>query len=280
MLRTSMAPTIQRGPLVRKTLQETIPVFPISKFISGQLYYDYQLNLSGTSGVLSRYVISANGAFDPNITGTGHQPMGFDQMMLFYEQATVVASSIRVLFSSSASTDCRVAISLTPDTTTPVLPDIVENGLIVMDRVVGSGGTGNAHTSVELELHCDVAKYFGRSHRELITSPEFYSTAAANPTEQVYFQICCWNPSSATTYNTFFDVVVSYDIFYYEPRKTGPSLSRRVNASQKSFSSARFEDVRHPASYKAQNAVFSPECTNSFAIGQQGVRSKGGSNAL
>ncbi len=109
------APTTRRGPSVGVSLRETLPVFPISKLVTQQLYYENQLNLAGTAGVLARYVFSANGAYDPNITGTGHQMMGFDQMMLFYEQAVVVRSKIQVTFSSAFASDLRVAISLTPD---------------------------------------------------------------------------------------------------------------------------------------------------------------------
>ena len=40
----------------------------------------------------------ANGAFDPNLTGVGHQPRGFDQFMAGYETFTVTGSKISVNF--------------------------------------------------------------------------------------------------------------------------------------------------------------------------------------
>jgi hypothetical protein len=157
--------------------------------------------------------------------------MGFDQMMLFYEQAVVVKSRIEVRFYSAASTVQSVGIVLTPDAVLPVLPDVVENGLIVMDYVIGTA-TDGYHGSATLELECDVGKYFGRTRRELITSPEFYTTAAANPTEQCYFQVVTWNPAGATNTAVSFDVFLSYDIFYYEPRKDTSSLVYSLPAQQ------------------------------------------------
>lgn len=223
--RTARAPTRNVGPSVAFSLKETLPVFPASKLVTQQLYYESGLSLTGTAGVLAKYVFSANGCYDPNITGTGHQMMGFDQMMLFYEQAVVVRSKISVTFYSAAQTDCRVAISLTPDTSAAAsTTDLVENGYTVMSNVVGLGGVAGQHCLAKLNLTCDVPKYFGRSRSSLISSPEFYCTAAANPIEQVYFQVQSWNPTTASNTLLYFDVVLSFDIFYYEPRKVGGSF--------------------------------------------------------
>ncbi len=218
------APTKSRGPSVALSLKETLPVFPISKLVTQQLYYQDQIELKGAGGVLARYVFSANGAYDPDITGTGHQMMGFDQMMLFYEQAVVVNSRIKVHFASGTNTDQRCAISLTPDTAAAAsTTEIIENGLTVTTRVTGTGGTGTFWSNKTLELECDVAKYFGRTRKQLIAGDEFYCTAAANPTEQVYFQIQTWNPSGAIATDVLMDVILSFDIYYYEPRRVAAS---------------------------------------------------------
>ncbi len=220
-----LAPTTRRGPTVAQIQRETVPIFPISIQRTDQLYYEKQIELTGTAGILARYVFSANGAYDPNITGTGHQPSGWDTMMALYEQGVVTRSRIKVNFRSGINTDQRVAIVLTPDANTfSSIEALMENGLLVTDVVTGAGGVGAYHTQKTLELDCDVAKYFGRSRQELIASPEYYCTAASNPTEQVYYQICTWNPSLASNTDVLLDVVLSYDIYYYEPRKLDVSL--------------------------------------------------------
>jgi len=72
-------------------------LFP-PKFKKRLVYSETSLTVASTSGSSNSYFFSANGLFDPNTTGTGHQPMGFDQMMLMYEQYTVFASKITVEF--------------------------------------------------------------------------------------------------------------------------------------------------------------------------------------
>ncbi len=44
------------------------------------------------------HVMRANSCFDPDLSGGGHQPLGFDQMMLLYNKYTVLHSNITVDF--------------------------------------------------------------------------------------------------------------------------------------------------------------------------------------
>jgi len=191
----------------------------MSKFITNQVYYDYGLALAPGIGSVATYFFSANGLYDPNITGTGHQPLGFDQMELLYEHYNVLYSHCKVTFANSnANNATRVAIFIAPDTTTQAPTTIMENALVVTDVVIG--GSDGANRMKNLEITCDIPKYFGRTREATITDPELQGSAAANPVEQVYFGIAAWNPfdlSAATS--IIFDVTLSYDSYYSEPRK-------------------------------------------------------------
>jgi len=209
------------------------PLFPPSTVRRGQLYYEYQLVMGTTLGVPTSYVFSANGAFDPNITGTGHQPMGFDQMMSLYDQYCVMSSSIQVTFAGLSTSVARVALMLYDQPVASTDPSrLVENGLAKMG-VLATSAAVNAHYSVcTLNLHCDVGKYFGVPFSELKVNPSFIGTAAANPTEQVYFIVDLWGGFSATTMTLVFDVLLSYDIYYYEPRHIDVSTAQPLEKKE------------------------------------------------
>ncbi len=49
------------------------------------------------------HIFSMNGCFDPDITGVGHQPMGFDQWGALFTQYRVYASMIRILCANDAT---------------------------------------------------------------------------------------------------------------------------------------------------------------------------------
>ncbi len=198
------------------------PLFPIHRYYTGQLYFDGAATLTGTSGTVASYVFIANGLYDPNVTGTGHQPMGFDQMMAIYEQYTVVRSTITVEFNNTSTFPVRAYLYLAPDTTALTnTAGIVENGLV---KHVSLAAAGTAGCLKRLSLNCDVARYFGRrSQRELLDDVNLFGTAAANPTEGVYFVIAIqdFNASATATVNILPEI--SYDSIYWEPRKLSPS---------------------------------------------------------
>ena len=194
------------------------PIFPAVKRVK-LFYYDYGLTRSGTAGAVSNYYFSANGLFDPNVTGTGHQPMGFDQMMLMYNQYTVVSSKISAtIYNTTASVAVRAGVYLAPDTTSIVDPSrLIENGLITTKVIPAINVAGYIK---DFDLDCDVVKFFGRkSAKEMLEDTLLYGTAAANPTEGVFYSITAWDPFGASNYSTFFDVIIEYDAYFWEPRK-------------------------------------------------------------
>ncbi len=199
-------------------------------------YYETGISLTGTAGVYSQYVFTANGLYDPNITGTGHQPLGFDTMMAYYEQYTVMASKITVRACGNGIQAVNVGLCLAPDTTTLVVPDVIENGLIVSKVLDGraGGGYGTGNRIKTLNLTCDVARYFGRpGGRGLLDDTNLYGTVAANPTEQVYFVIGQWGFGSFTDNTAVsMDVTIEYEAYFWEPRKIAAQLKAPVEVKR------------------------------------------------
>jgi len=219
------SPTLPRLPAPKADALRRCPLFPASVRKRGQLYYESALGLTApTSGNAVTYFFSANGMFDPNITGTGHQPIGFDQMMLMYEQCTVINSAIQVTFNVGPGLTLECGVALFPDASALTNPSqLVENGLLqFIPLTSGSSTFQNQHMRTTVKLGCDVARYFGRRGvRPLLNDDNLYTTAAANPVEQVYYGIVAWqiSPDGSTTTSLGFDVLISYDVIYWEPRK-------------------------------------------------------------
>lgn len=216
----SKAPTSGRS-YAQGELKMQTPLFP-ARVQKKLPYFEQAISLTGTAGVISQYVFSANGVYDPNVSGTGHQPLGFDTMMQYYEQYTVVSSRITVTGAGNGVQPATFSICLAPDTTALALPDIVENGLIVMKTIDGRGNTyGSGERIGSLSLACNVANYFGRkSKKDLLDDVTLSGTVAANPTEQVYFVIAAWGFSAFTDNSAVnLSAIIEYDVVFWEPRK-------------------------------------------------------------
>jgi len=200
----------------------TTPLFPASKRVHGQLYYSVQQTLSSVAGLANTKYFWANSLFDPDATGVGHQPMGFDTMMTYYEHYCVVGSSITVTFDNGHSNAVRCGILLSPDTSNSGDPSVLwENGLI--KTVILQPKASSAQAKV-LTLSCDVKKYFGRgSDRDMLDDDKLCGDAASSPTEGVYFAVTTWGAFDAVNYSVAFDVQMSFDTIYFEPRKVAIS---------------------------------------------------------
>lgn len=65
---------------------------------------NYYAVIALTGAPVKDYYFALNNIYDPDTTGTGHQPYGFDQWMSFYYRYTVFASSIRLTAITTTTT--------------------------------------------------------------------------------------------------------------------------------------------------------------------------------
>jgi hypothetical protein len=174
------------------------------------------------TGAVGGYAFSANGLFDPNFSGTGHQPIGFDQAMIFYTQYCVVRSAIKIYFVNTCAYALNTLMYLSPDgTILSVFDRAVENGLARRMVLPGSNIAGYCSS---LELECDVRKYFGcRTNQDLLSNSVMTGTAAANPAEGVYFVISFQDIGQAASITAELSAEISYDVIFWEPRKATES---------------------------------------------------------
>lgn len=92
---------VRRKPRVPGT-REVMNIFPDKKVV--KMPYHERVTISATSGVPGSYTFAANGLYDPNLTGAGHQPMTFDQFASFYKYYTVIGAKISAWFTPVTAT--------------------------------------------------------------------------------------------------------------------------------------------------------------------------------
>lgn len=110
--------------------------FGLSNSLTTRLRYVENYTLTSNAGAASKQVMRMNSLFDPDFTGTGHQPYYFDQLAALYGRYVVRGCKMTVEF------------SMIPSATTTVNPSAP--GLVA---VVGeSDGTTSTTLSTLLEL--------------------------------------------------------------------------------------------------------------------------------
>lgn len=208
-------PRTQAGEVIERSM----PLYP-ARFKTHIRYCD-SISLSTGVSVAGNYVFSANGLFDPDITGTGHQPMGFDQVMLSYEHYCVTRSVMTLNVRHTATTqsgNCGILLTSGSTPSTDYQRNL-ENGLLVRQRYNATPYEGSLGTLVN---KMDIAK-FG-SVRNLLDNPDYKGTTAANPVEQSYYHISAWNSDNVNVGTFSIDVMIDYEAWFFEPRDLTQSL--------------------------------------------------------
>jgi len=214
-----------RGPLQNSkslTMIKQVPFLGIRHWSRNMPYHEvYQLSSGATPATVNFVSFSLNGLFDPEVPVGGHQPMGFDQAMLFYEHYTVTEAEWTISFTPNSgatlggSTNYAVGYTITPDAAGITNADaLVENGL--MKRAIITSNSSNSNNRATMSGKLNLSKYFGKN---ILNEDDYRGNAAALPVEQVYLEIFA-HPLSATTAVDFdLDVTFEYTALFTEPKK-------------------------------------------------------------
>lgn len=164
--------------------------------------------------VAGAYVFSANGLFDPNITGAGHQPLGFDQMMLAYNHYTVHSATINVFWVNGSASQTFVSVSRNADTATVTdVTKLLENGDVAF-QILPINTVQNEFFKQSMTI--DIARYEGVD--DVLDDSDLRGSISANPVEQAYFHLSAWDPYSAAVRTANCTVELTYDVTFTEPK--------------------------------------------------------------
>jgi len=153
-----------------------------------QKYAEYiSLNISG--GGKGVYLFSCNGMYDPNVTGTGHQPHYFDQYSALYNHYRVTRSKIKVTLydhtlSSTGPTTRGLAMCIfIDDDATPSLTNQYDE--YEREGNVSTVALANVQTAGVLRKAWNAKRAFGVK----ANGDAMEGTSAAQPVEQQFFVI-------------------------------------------------------------------------------------------
>nr|AUF34974.1 putative capsid protein [uncultured virus] len=172
-----------------------------------------------SGGVGTSYFFSTNSLFDPNRSGLGHQPYGFDQYVgVLYDHYTVIGSKITVtaVNRGAVSTDPVIMAITERDTFTATtnIEHLIEMGNNTYTFCgVSDGGAGIA----TLSYNSNPAKFLGRS--KPLADSELKGSVSTNPAEESFFEIVM--ASTGTNDPGALDVLVNieYIAVLTEPKR-------------------------------------------------------------
>jgi len=159
------------------------------------------------------YIFRANSLFDPDFTGTGAQPLGFDQMAAMYNRYTVTNAQIRVVFSNPSTNDFRivVGVALARNATLQSRTQYMESHCSW--DVLPSGSVSGDTKTVYLDV--DIAKFFGV--RNILDERDMSGTTTTNPLNVCYFHVWAADTGGGNPGGIQSTVEIAYTTMWKEP---------------------------------------------------------------
>lgn len=161
---------------------------------------------------LGTYTFRCNDLYDPNVSGAGHQPMGFDQLMALYTKFTVNASKITIKFNSddtAISTSYWFAVrKITTNTTPTDFDEVVET-----DGAMFGGfnvGMGPLTLTNEYSLK-------GDNPTSKWSDNDMWGLSSSSPSNLHHFQIACQGAGTSNPGVVQMKVLIEYDVVYHDP---------------------------------------------------------------
>ncbi len=138
------------------------------------------------SSARGRYQFTCNGMFDPNFTGTGHQPLYYDQMMQLYNHYTVISSRAIVTVADSVNRQIQLAFYVDDDT------NAENNAEYAAERPGAESFFGYLaqDQNTKLAQSWNAKATFGGNP---LSQEKLQGTAGANPTELSYYTLVAYD---------------------------------------------------------------------------------------
>lgn len=190
------------------------------------LYVDTVITSVPVPDALQYHIFRANSLYDPDYTGTGHQPRGFDELSAAYHHYTVLGAKIHVKCTNNSSNPQVFGIALRASTTTQLDPQQIKEEQRRKYKIIQPKPTGETSVSA-MSMRFSTKRYF--SCKSVIGDGSYKGNTGntgigSNPTEQAFFQIFYGNAVQGnTTAAAAFHVSIQYIAMFTEPKTIGQS---------------------------------------------------------
>jgi hypothetical protein len=169
--------------------------------------YVESVTIVAATGSLGIYQWRTNSLFDPNFTGTGHQPYGFDQMKTYYASYLVTSSKISVECLSSAAVVCLAGVFTSAESSTGVT---TADGM--MEPGKGQGGLLYSNSTRGFETKWSLASIADHD-------PADYSALiTASPANSDFFTVFVQDAYAlAGSATVFCTAAIEYNVVWKDP---------------------------------------------------------------
>ncbi len=197
----------------------TTYVNPRFGFISPRMLttfkYDEVIDFTLATTVGGQYVFKLNGMFDPNTTGTGHQPYGFDQMLNIYQRYCVLRNRYKIDFGPTSDRLMVGAVAASTVVTTVTNAATFSAAAEVPHSMVKALSFGGGPPAV-IRGNIVSNTILGTTPQQMISDDLFQGTTTTDPTNLIVLTVFYYNPSGGSV-TTSFNISMEYEAMLFDP---------------------------------------------------------------
>ncbi len=204
-------------------------IVPFAAVFKCRLRYFERITLSTTSSVntASVYSFRLNSLYDPNYTGTGHQPYQFDQLTTIYNNYRVERADFKVVFIPDFATQglqggaaCFTDTNVADSSNGKTLSELKEKAVTQFRPIATQDNRANYAT---LRGSILMHKGFGVTPVQYQGDDNFQAQYNANPSRTFYLELGLVDPGANPGSTTWVDVEITYHTTMWGYK--GPSQS-------------------------------------------------------
>lgn len=196
-----------------------------SEFITQLRYADiFQLTGDATPGIIgTEQTFRLNSLFDPDLTNSGHQPMGFDQIKPFYNSYQVMSVEVKYRWYASDSNGLMVFTTLQSGQNTSALAGTIcsiafERQEVLSHPLPIAGKDVITHTE-----HVPIHTLVGLSRQQYKDDPNYRSLCTTNPATQAYVRFAVGDTASGVSKKCTLAVEFVFHARFFDKINVGQS---------------------------------------------------------
>lgn len=203
-----------------------LPVAFPNKYVC-KLNYSEEFNIDASS-ITATHVFRANDCYDCNVTGTGHQPMGFDELCALYTRFIVLGSLIKITpldTKTSAILPAYWGVQLTdaPRLAGRPITDLLEQERNSLKRPAITRNNVADSDRFRSRIAKFSAKKFFRTAPGALRDDQYVFTQGASPPTPAYFEVYCASLLGNDPGQIHFIAQIQFIVLCYTPLVLDPS---------------------------------------------------------
>lgn len=203
----------------RRRNQITFVRQPFPKRMLRKLVYETSINLNAGIGTIANHAFNMISVYDPDLTGIGHQPYGWDQLIPNYDHAVVI--STKAICTAVPSTDtnngsiCVWGICLRDTSgTLGTNPDTILEAPYCRYSVIGFS---NGYYQRKLSIAQSTKKFMGV--KDVLDNSQLQNTSSSGPSDGYVLEVFQFGANSTVDPDEItVRVRLEFNVMFIEPK--------------------------------------------------------------